>query len=142
MGSLDSKGIIHTAPEATILIVVAQPLVRSVCQHALALQGFELIVTEDAERGLHAFSERCGEIDLVLADLSMTATPEIDMARRMIARTPHIKIILMTGWEPFRIVPEDVQRTCALFSKPFTTQQLTTVVRKCLWNGLANGAHA
>ena len=119
-------------PKTKILVVDDQPIIRTVCDVALTLHGFDPLLAEDGQRGLDVFTERYHEIGLVLVDVSMPKMGGLEMVRRMYELKPHPNVILMTGYCPQQIVPDHLQKVCALLPKPFTAQKLIQMINKCL----------
>jgi len=67
----------------------------------------------------------------VLLDLGMPGMDGNEVARRMRARHPHIRLVAMTGWSQ----EEDVRRTnaagfAAHLSKPVSPAELTALLRR------------
>jgi DNA-binding NtrC family response regulator len=109
-----------------------EPTVRFVCGAVVRQIGYSPILAIDGEHGLTIFGQQPHEIDLVLADVSMPKLDGIEMVRKMFEIKPHSNVILMTGYTPELIIPDNVLKLCAALAKPFTVQQLTEAIRKCL----------
>jgi DNA-binding NtrC family response regulator len=115
-----------------ILVVDDEPMVRRFCKSALTNHGFDPILAENGVHGLDVFTQRRQEIALVLADVSMPKMDGIQMTRRMFELKLHPNILLMTGYSSHYVVPEDMQKMCAVLSKPFSLKGLLEAVEKCL----------
>ncbi len=59
-----------------------EAVVRSVCEAVIRRIGYTPILAHDGENGLNIFEQQPGEIDLVLADISMPKLDGIEMVRR------------------------------------------------------------
>jgi DNA-binding NtrC family response regulator len=114
------------------LVVDDEPTVRFVCEAVVRHIGYSPILAVDGEHGLDIFGQLLHEIDLVIADVSMPKLDGIEMVRKMFEMKPHSNVILMTGYTPEQIIPDNVLKLCAALAKPFTVQQLTDAIRKCL----------
>ncbi len=44
----------------------------------------------------------------------------------------HSNVLVMTGYTPEFAIPIDILPFCAAIQKPFTVQQLTEAIQKCL----------
>jgi two-component system, cell cycle sensor histidine kinase and response regulator CckA len=121
-----------------ILLVDDEPVVRDVFGQALTLHGFEVLLATDGEEGLRAFEEYFDEIDVVVTDIVMPKMDGFEMVRRMFARNPHSKIILMTGFNEMAFIPEGLENICALLRKPFSSRLLTNAVDECLESNRTN----
>ena len=117
---------------AKILVVDDESVVREFFAAVLKVSGFEFMIAGDGQEGLRLFAERPDEFDLVIVDVSMPKMSGVDLARRIFELKPHPNIILMTGYNPSFIVPQDLQKMCGLLMKPFTTKELIDAVEKCL----------
>lgn len=116
----------------TILIVEDEPIVRAMCQTVLDRNGFRSLLAENGQEGLTLFLAQHPEIALVLSDISMPVMNGIDMVKEIFKFQPHSNIILMTGLTPEPLVPEYLQKLCAVIYKPFRAQELLAAIRKCL----------
>lgn len=113
-----------------ILVVDDDPLIRSICQKVVESNGFTSVLAENGEQGLSLFRDRHDGIALVLSDISMPVMNGIDLAHAIFEIKPHSNVILMTGYTT--LVPEDLQKLCAVLYKPFTPRQLIDAIKKCL----------
>jgi FixJ family two-component response regulator len=57
----------------------------------------------------------------------------MELAERLVAEAPKVKIVFMSGYTSDDVNPEVLQRTNASFiQKPYGTAELTKIVRDCL----------
>jgi CheY-like chemotaxis protein len=79
---------------------------------------------------LAAFSARAGSFDLVVTDRDMPGLDGLELARRLRARAPGVKIILVSA-NTDDISSDDLKRAGvhAVVKKPFTLARLEAIVR-------------
>ncbi|MFN9473943.1 ATP-binding protein [Acidovorax sp.] len=99
----------------TILFVEDDALVRESVAPALEEGGFFVIMTESADTAL-ACLEAGTKVDFLFSDIVMPGNLNgIDLARAVLARFPHTKIILATGYSENRVSIPGVQ----VLAKPY-----------------------
>jgi two-component system cell cycle sensor histidine kinase/response regulator CckA len=124
-----------TAPQGreTILLVEDEPAVRELIQMVLSERGYkvlEALVPEDAER---LAGSNGAEIQLLLTDVVMPGMSGRDLAKRLTARHPNLRVLYMSGYT-FNVIAQDgtLEEGISFLQKPFTPQVLTEKVREAL----------
>jgi two-component system cell cycle sensor histidine kinase/response regulator CckA len=117
----------------TILLVEDEPAVRELTRMVLAAQGYsvvEALNSEDAER----LSETHGtQIHLLLTDVVMPGLSGRELARRITARHPKMKVLYMSGYTQNVIAGGGTLETgIAFLQKPFAPATLVEKVRDVL----------
>jgi two-component system, cell cycle sensor histidine kinase and response regulator CckA len=117
----------------TILLVEDEPAVRELTRMVLADRGYsvlEALNPQDAER--LAGSHR-GEIHLLLTDVVMPGISGRELAKRLTARHPNLRVLYMSGYT-YNVIAEDgtLEEGISFLQKPFTPQVLTQKVRETL----------
>jgi DNA-binding NtrC family response regulator len=115
-----------------ILVVDDEQAVRDVCAAILARHDFIPILAQNGSQALELYQEMSSEIALTLSDIAMPIMGGLELARNIFELQPKSKVILMTGFSPEDIAPEDLKALCAVLEKPFSQSQLITAVKKCL----------
>src|SRR5713226_8233335 len=112
-----------TAPEGreTILLVEDEPAVRELIQMVLSERGYkvlEALVPEDAER---LAASNGAEIQLLLTDVVMPGMSGRDLAKRLTAHHPHLRVLYMSGYT-FNVIAQDgtLEEGISFLQKPFT----------------------
>jgi two-component system, cell cycle sensor histidine kinase and response regulator CckA len=118
--------------EKVILIVEDEPFVRSVCSRSVENYGFRPILAENGHEGLQIYTEQHPDIALVLTDVSMPVMDGIEMVHQMFAIQPHSNVILMTGHNAEKVIPENLRKICAILQKPFTSKRLLEAINNSL----------
>jgi DNA-binding NtrC family response regulator len=96
------------------------------------MAGFETIVAQHGKQGLGYYQANRVEIALTITDAFMPILDGIDMARGIFRIDPQAKIILMTGYSPSEVLPEDLKEMCTVLKKPFLPRELLSIVNDCL----------
>jgi PAS domain S-box-containing protein len=117
----------------TILLVEDDPQVRELTRTVLAAKGYFIVEAagpEDAERICEG--DRT-EIHLLLTDVTMPGISGRELARRLTARLPKLKVLYMSGYT-FNIMANGgtLERGVAFLQKPFTPNVLVEKVREVL----------
>jgi CheY-like chemotaxis protein len=125
------------APESlsgrAILVVDDEPSVRRYIADVLRNRGHEVIVAGGGREALRAVYEQSNTPALLLSDIGMPDMSGIELAARLSADRPGIRVVLMTGTpssaESARGRPELVS---AVLLKPFTLDDLLAAVDAAL----------
>src|SRR5438552_4073710 len=123
-----------TGGSETILVVEDEPVLRDMAQIILKDCGYEVLGAGSGNEALQVWDRHQGPIHLVLTDMVM---PEgmtgIDLAKRLRATQPRLKIILASGYSTDDMDTDFMQQAGALFlQKHYTHCTLTKAVRECL----------
>jgi DNA-binding response OmpR family regulator len=87
-----------TVPNATILIIDDERVVREMLPMVMVKYEFEVLAAGGGEEGLALFRERAKCIDLVLLDLSMPDISGIEVLAQMREQDPQVKVAILTGF--------------------------------------------
>jgi DNA-binding response OmpR family regulator len=117
-------------PEARVLVVDDEPMVRDVLSRYLEQSGFEVEAASDGERALAAFDAR--PPDLVLLDLMLPRLDGFEVFRRIRARNDSpVIMITARGQTTERIAGLEVGADDYV-SKPFSPAEVVARVRSVL----------
>ncbi|MBI4607807.1 MAG: response regulator [Candidatus Rokubacteria bacterium] len=110
-----------------ILVVDDEADVRETLQDILAAAGHEMCVAGSGAEGLETLERQ--PVDVVLTDLGMPGMTGWEVADRIKARWPHLKVALITGWG-VRIEPAELETHGVdfLIAKPFQVKQILRTV--------------
>jgi two-component system cell cycle sensor histidine kinase/response regulator CckA len=117
----------------TVLLVEDDPQVRELTRTVLAAQGYFIIEAagpEDAERIVE--NDR-SEIHLLLTDVIMPGISGRELAKRLTARLPRLRVLYMSGYT-YNIIAHggNLESGVAFLQKPFTPSALVEKVREVL----------
>ena len=107
-------------------------MVRNLCETVLRNRSFDPLVATNGLEGLELYRERHHEIALVLSDVLMPFMSGIEMTRKIFEIHCHANIILMSGADLHRLIPDEMHRLCSVLQKPFTPGILLDAVKRCL----------
>jgi CheY-like chemotaxis protein len=121
----------------TIFLVEDQPQVRELARMALSEKGYTVLVTSNPDDAEMACARHGAEIHLLLTDLIMPGISGRELAKRLTARHPKMRVLYMSGYT-FSIVAQTAAQNglledgVAFLQKPFTPSALSEKVREVL----------
>ncbi len=117
----------------TVLLVEDQVDVRALAARILRRDGYVVI---DAASGAEAIARAAahhGPIDVLLTDVVMPGVSGREVAERLAAARPGLRVLFMSGYTDNVIAQRGVlDPGTAFLAKPFTADQLATKVREVL----------
>jgi PAS domain S-box-containing protein len=115
----------------TILLVEDEPLVRELSRDMLERQGYRVILASNA-REAEQLSGSAGSFDLLITDTMMPTISGAELARRLRAEHPGLKVLYISGYaenEPGEGAGID---GAAFLQKPFSADSLGRKIRQML----------
>jgi len=133
----------HTAPvksttaaaggSETVLLVEDEESVRQLVRDTLLSRGYKVIEAQNGEAGLKVSQEYEGVIEMLITDVVMPGIGGRELAQRVSAARPRIKVLFLSGYTEDAIIHEGVlEPGTAFLQKPFTLQTLSRKVRDVL----------
>ncbi|MCE9600650.1 MAG: response regulator [Gemmatimonadetes bacterium] len=116
----------------TVLVVEDEVGVRGLVERILTNRGYRTLVAADAEEAQRIVAEKSGRIDLVLTDVVMPGINGIELAGRVRARYPDIRVVLMSGYVSDELERAGGRNAHFLLEKPFSELSLAQAVRDAL----------
>jgi two-component system, cell cycle sensor histidine kinase and response regulator CckA len=117
----------------TVLLVEDEESVRQLVRDTLAAKGYEVIEAPNGEAGLKVSAEYTGTIEVLITDVVMPGMGGRELAKRVSAARPNIKVLFLSGYTEDAIIHEGVlEPGTAFLQKPFTLQTLSRKVREVL----------
>ena len=114
-----------------ILVVDDEPRIRDACKLVLDEQGFEVALAEDGDQGVEMIKNE--HFDIILVDLMMPGLSGLEVLAYVRNKHPHTVVIVITGYATLEHSIEAMKKGAFDFiPKPFTPEQLRTVVDKAL----------
>jgi two-component system CheB/CheR fusion protein len=133
-------GSLAEAPKGAaevVLLVEDEDLVRKLASRILEDRGYVVLEARDGREGLDACGSHPGKIDLLLSDVVMPELGGRDLAERILAMRPDIKVLFMSGHTQDVILKEGVKAGTPFLQKPFAPTELAHKVREVLDSKLA-----
>ncbi len=118
----------------TVLLVEDEPSVRELAVRTLRQQGYQVLEAANGDEALRVFQEHAEEaIHLLLTDVVMPRLGGKELADRLKAMHPDIKVLFISGYTNNAIVHHGVLKPGITFlPKPFSPQMLAHKVREVL----------
>ncbi len=117
----------------TILVVEDNLALRSVTWRRLAASGYTVLLAVDGEAALALADTHPEPIDLLLTDVVMPNLGGAELARRLGALRPGLRVLFMSGYTDGAIVQHGVlEEGVVLLEKPFSGERLLRAVREVL----------
>ena len=116
----------------TILLVEDEEKVREVVTSVLERQGYRVLSAADGFQALQLAAEHAERIDLLLSDVVLPKLSGPELAKRLAAVRPAMKVLFMSGYTDDRIVHHGWLQAGAFIEKPLTPTALATKVRALL----------
>jgi PAS domain S-box-containing protein len=119
----------------TILVVEDDEGVRRLIVGTLGMCGFQVLQAADGPGALLAATQHAAPIDLLLTDVIMPGMNGKEVADRLAALRPQIKVLFISGYSGELIAKAGVLHPgVAYLPKPFTSDVLAAKVREMLGN--------
>jgi CheY-like chemotaxis protein len=136
MGGGEPQG---PAPDATgdarsgrvsVLVVDDEPTIRDWVSRALDRAGIDVVAAESGRLALRLVADGVVSPTVLLTDLEMPGMGGVELAARLHALRPELRIVMMTG-DPERAAEarDRSQIVAAVLDKPFLIEDLVAAVR-------------
>ncbi len=117
----------------TILLVEDEPGVREVTRTTLTDFGYTIHTAANGEEALRLYNHNSEQFDLLLTDVIMPLMGGKELAERLKADHPDLKIIFFSGYTDNSIVHHGVlQEGVSFIQKPFAMDDLALKIREVL----------
>jgi PAS domain S-box-containing protein len=137
---------VHEAPESsstppqaaprlgseTILLVEDEDVVRDLTHRVLERHGYTVLACADGAEAVALAETHAAGIELLLTDVVMPGLHGYEVAERVSASRPEIKILYMSGYAEEAFVDHPAVTASALIEKPFAVDALARRVREAL----------
>jgi PAS domain S-box-containing protein len=125
-----------TAPvhgTGTILVVEDEPALRDVVTRILRSVGYTVVAARNGGDALRLLELHAGPVHLMLTDVVMPGISGPELAARMAAVRPEMKVIYTSGYADDAVLRHGVlSDTIHFVGKPYTIEALTSKVREVL----------
>ena len=116
----------------TLLVVEDEPAIRAMVRDTLSHQGFTVLEARHGLEALISGAQYLGPIHLLITDVVMPQMSGSELAHRLVAERPHLKVLYMSGYTDDAIVQHGASDGTAFLQKPFTPDLLVEKVRAVL----------
>jgi PAS domain S-box-containing protein len=124
---------VHLTGHETILLVEDEDVVRRAARSILERRGYAILETRSAAEALAIAEAHAGPIHLLLTDVIMPHTHGRELATRVAATRPNVRVLFMSGYTDATVVQHGVlDDTAHHIDKPLTPDALARKVRQVL----------
>ena len=117
----------------TILLVEDEGDVRELVRTILSGQGYEVIIARNPEHAEEIAGRFPGEIHLLLTDVVMPGTSGRELAARIMAKRPNIRVLYMSGYTENVVTSGGLlEEGLSFLQKPFSPAVLAHRIREVL----------
>jgi signal transduction histidine kinase/CheY-like chemotaxis protein len=116
---------------ATILVAEDEPGVLQLAVTTLQRRGYHVLAAPNGEEALSIAGAFDGTIHLLLTDVVMPGLKGPELADRLRALRPGIRVLMMSGYAADVVTPNDLKEAM-LMQKPFAPAALLKAVRNAL----------
>jgi two-component system cell cycle sensor histidine kinase/response regulator CckA len=113
----------------TILLADDESAIRRMLSSILESSGFHVLQAKNGKEGLNAAAIHEGPIHLLIADMQMPGLDGPELAVRLQAVRPGVRVILMSGHDESRVPLID---GWTFLNKPFSPTEFINTVNKVL----------
>jgi PAS domain S-box-containing protein len=125
---------------ATILLAEDEDSVRALAREVLRTAGYTVLAARDGAEAVEMAERHPGRIDLLVSDVIMPGLGGRELAERLLARDPRLKVLYLSGYVEDAVVRHGVARQEVHFlPKPFSPAVLAEKVREVLAAGQGPG---
>jgi len=117
----------------TVLIVEDELAVRRIVERILRRAGYDTLVAADAGEAVLLCEQHPRDVHLLLTDVVMPGMGGLQLAERLAAIRPRMKVLYMSGYADSAVVRQGVlEHGMHFIGKPFSSAELTRKVRQVL----------
>jgi two-component system, cell cycle sensor histidine kinase and response regulator CckA len=120
----------------TVVLVVDDEEIDSVLMRRSLERagGFSVLEARSYDAATQLFTERGGEIDLLIVDVSLPGQNGVDLARSLLRKRPDLKVLFVSGWVGAELLRSHgiVESDRHFLGKPFRPSELLDRVRSVL----------
>ena len=127
------RGIEAEGSMARILLAEDDAATRDMVQRALAMDGHEVVVTQDGAEALEKLQAAPGRIDLLISDVQMPGLDGVALVEKSLAVAPKLRVVLMSGFaDELGRAAHLKAKISRVITKPFTLPQIRSAVKAAL----------
>jgi two-component system cell cycle sensor histidine kinase/response regulator CckA len=131
-----ARGAARTTPSTgteTILLVEDEPALRDLARRVLERAGYRMLLAASGEEAIERMEGNDDPIDLVVTDVVMTGMNGRELAERLKAMRPGMKVLFMSGHTDDAVLRHGLlQDATRLMTKPYTPAELKQRIREVL----------
>jgi two-component system cell cycle sensor histidine kinase/response regulator CckA len=122
-----------SAVRPTVLLADDEDGVRALAREVLTSAGYVILEAADGAEALRRAEGHAGRIDLLVSDVEMPGLGGRELAERLLARDPSLRVLYLSGHTEDELVRQGVSSATVHFlPKPFSPAALAEKVRQVL----------
>jgi PAS domain S-box-containing protein len=126
-------GLPRPSGSEVLLLVEDEDAVRSLTRRVLMRGGYNVIEAREGREAMFIAEQYPDNIDLLVTDVVMPEMGGVELARRLTALRPRLKVLFVSGYTDDAIIRHGVLgQHVSFLQKPFTTEGLLRSVREVL----------
>lgn len=126
----EENDVLPTANAGTVLVVEDEPALLAMSQIMLERLGYHVLSAGTPGAAIELAEKHAGEIQLLITDVVMPEMNGRDLAARLQALYPGMRILFMSGYTPNMIIHRNVlDEGMNFLQKPFSMKELALKVR-------------
>lgn len=119
--------------DETVLLVEDEESVRELVRETLEGKGYRILLAEHGHAGIDRAATCNENIDLLITDMVMPGMGGRELASRLLAARPGLKVLFLSGYAADQGAAHlDLEMGQCFLQKPFTLQALADKVRQVL----------
>lgn len=132
-GTIDSETLPPRRDGTTILLVEDDDMMRIATRLMLQEHGYKVLEASNGQAALQLLNSDHTQVDLALTDVMMRGMNGPELAMRIIATHPSVKVVYMSGYTGQLLSEhEGLQSDIVLLEKPFTRAALLKTLHEAL----------
>jgi PAS domain S-box-containing protein len=116
----------------TVLVVEDEDVVRALAKRVLEQRGYEVLEARNGHEAIGIAETHDGDIHLLLTDVVMPGMRGHEVADRVAASRPEIRVVYMSGYADEALLGRAAEGGSHLLEKPFSNDALARKVREAL----------
>jgi two-component system cell cycle sensor histidine kinase/response regulator CckA len=123
----------HEPGTETILLVEDEQSVRELVREYLSARGYQVLDAADGQQALEIAAAHTGKIQLLITDVVMPRLSGRELAARLAAARPDLKVLYISGYTDDSVFRHGVlQGGMDFLQKPFNLKALAAKIREVL----------
>jgi PAS domain S-box-containing protein len=116
----------------TVLLVEDEDVVRALARRVLEQHGYRVLESRNGHEAIGVAETHEGEIDVLLTDVVMPGLRGHEVADRVAATRPGIRVVYMSGYADETLLGRAADGRSSFLEKPFSNDALARRVREAL----------
>jgi PAS domain S-box-containing protein len=130
---IEAPPVARSLGSGTILLVEDEDAVRSLVETILTADGYKTLVANSPKQAMQICHSFDATIDVLLTDIVMPEMSGPELAERLLALRPGLRVVYMSGYAGEHLDEQGVSAEGAsLLQKPFTAAALEEKIRQAL----------